>query len=568
MPLRNLLKKEKLKYMLFLVIAGILFLHVNRGVDFSDTGYNLANYENFPNVNHTWMISTVLSMLLGKLLTFLPFGHTMLGMNIYCAIIVALFLAFFYFALSKEFDYRYVFVGILMASFTTWGPFVILYHYISYLLFASAGLLLVKGISQNSCKKIALSAAILALNVFICFPNICEVAIGALLIIDMIIEKKNRIKEIMFFSITYISVLLLGILIIMLFFGKNAYIDMIRGLFTMSQTATSYGPLNMVLTMIEGYIWNFKFFALFLVSSIIFALVYLKVKSKGVKIACVLLCVAVAMGVLRIMKYYGSFSFDYTDYNSTYSIAVILILLSVFISVISVLNKNLSVYARLLSCLVPFVVLITPLGSNSGVYTLLNALFLVFSVSLGLLSKKENRFLSSLPILASVSVMALALLFQGAMFKYTFTYRDYQDQYVRISKDDNKVLAGMLTSSEKKEYIKGLTGYLREKELEGENAIIFGHIPMTSYAFSLKNAISHIWPSLDSYPIKDFEDELNSLDYCPLIVYQSGYGNLLTKDYSESYSDKEILLCEFAKQHDYEKVYENEFFTVLQSQKR
>ncbi len=566
--MKKLLKKENVKYILFLVILGVLFIHVNRGVDFSDTGYNLANYENFPNVNHTWMISTVLSMSIGKLITFLPFGHTMLGMNIYCTIIVALFLAFFYFALSKEFDYRYVFVGLLMASVTTWGPYVILYHYLSYLFFALAGLLLVKGISQNSCKKIAYSSAILALNVFICFPNICEVAIGALLIIDMIIEKKNRIKEIMFFAITYIGVLLSGILIIMLFFGRNAYVDMIRGLFAMSQTATSYGPLNMVLTMIEGYIWNFKFFALFLVLSVIFAFVYLKTKSKGVKIACVLLCVAVAFGILRIMKYYGSFSFDYTDYNSTYSIAVILILLSVFISVISALNKNLSVYARLLSCLVPFIVLITPLGSNSGVYTLLNALFLVFSVSLGLLSKKENRFLSSLPILASVSVMTLALLFQGVMFKYTFTYRDYQEHYVKISKDDNKVLAGMLTSSGKKEYVKGLSDYLREENLEGEKAIIFGHIPMTSYAFSLKNAISHIWPSLDSYPIEDFETELSSLDYCPLIVYQSGYGDLLTKDYSESYSQKEIVLCEFARERGYEMAYQNEYFTVLKVQKR
>lgn len=566
--LKNLLKKEQIKYILFLVIAGVLFLHVNRGVDFSDTGYNLANYENFPNVNHTWMVSTILSMSIGKLITFFPFGHTMLFMNIYCTLIAVLFTAVFYFTLSKVFDYRYVFVGLLVAVLTTWGPYVILYHYLSYFIFASAGLLLAIGLSKDSYKIIALSSALLALNVFICFPNICEVAIGALLIADMIIERRNRVKEIFLFAGTYIGVLLSGIALIMILFGRNAYFDMIKGLFSMSETATSYGPFNMVLTMLEGYRWDFGYFAVFLILSLIMSFAYKRASGRGVKVVIVCMAVLSSFGVLRVMRYYGSISFDYQDYGSYYSIAVMTILLSLFVSIVSAINSKLSVYVRLLSCLVPIIVLITPLGSNSGVYTLLNGLFIVLPISLGLLAKNDNKLISCAPYVASVSILILALLFQCSLFKINFTYRDVQSQYVRISKDDNKVLAGMLTSSEKKEYIKGLTGYLRERELEGENAIIFGHIPMTSYALSLKNAISHIWPSLDSYPIKDFEDELNSLDYCPLIVYQSGYGDLLTKDYSESYSDKEILLCEFAKQHDYEKVYENEFFTVLQSQKR
>ena len=99
-------KKEKIsKYALLALLVAMTFLFIGRGVDFSDSGYNVSNFVNFPNVNRTWMLSTVLSMAIGKVLTFLPFGHTLLGIKIYCALIVAAFAGAFYMTLSKVFSY-------------------------------------------------------------------------------------------------------------------------------------------------------------------------------------------------------------------------------------------------------------------------------------------------------------------------------------------------------------------------------------------------------------------------------------------------------------------------------
>ncbi len=561
--MKRTISKGVVKYILFALLVGVMFIHVSKGIEFSDTGYNLANYENFPNVNHTWMISTVLSMTIGKLLTLLPFGHTMLFMNIYCTMIVTVFAGIFYFALSKKFNYLYVFIGMLLAVLATWGPYVILYHYLGYFLFGLGGLLLAKGLSENSLKKIALSAIILSINVFICFPNICEATLGIVIICDMIIERKNRIKEILIFVGSYVSTLLIGVLIVTFVFGKNAYIGMIQGLFAISEANPSYEPLNMIETIFEGYRWDFKYFAMSLIVSLIGVLVYHKANNKVIKVLSVLVCALFSLAVLRLMKYYGRLDFNYSDYYCFCALTVVLILLGVFISIVSLFNKDLEVHERLLASLVPIMVFITPIGSNSGMYTLLNALFLVLPISFGLLSKRANKCLSSAPFAVTVGLFSVAMLFQGILFKYNYVYRDMQQEYVKINKAENVTLAGMRTSPEKKEYIVGLSDYLKSENLEGERVIVFGHIPMTAYAFPVKNAISHVWPSLDSYPLDDFRKELEALGDNPVIVYQSGYGDLLTKDYKDSFSEKEIILCEYAKSRGYKVTYQNDFFTVL-----
>ena len=57
------------------------FIHVSIGLSVADQGYNLANFEAFPDMNRTWMVATLVANIVGKIFTFLPFGHSMLGMN-------------------------------------------------------------------------------------------------------------------------------------------------------------------------------------------------------------------------------------------------------------------------------------------------------------------------------------------------------------------------------------------------------------------------------------------------------------------------------------------------------
>ena len=71
-----------------IILLGFPMLHLTLGVDIADIGYNLANFEAFPHFNETWMLSTLLAHLVGKLMTFLPFGHTMMGVHFYCLLLL------------------------------------------------------------------------------------------------------------------------------------------------------------------------------------------------------------------------------------------------------------------------------------------------------------------------------------------------------------------------------------------------------------------------------------------------------------------------------------------------
>ena len=551
------------KYIYLAALVALSFLFINKGVDFSDSGYNVSNFVNFPNVNRTWMLSTVLSMAIGKVLTFLPFGHTLLGIKVYCALIVAFFAGAFYVTLSKVFNPFTVFVGEAIAFLVAWCPYVILYHYLSYFFFAAAGLLLAKGLSIDDNTKIVLSGALLALNVFICFPNICEAALGILIIIDMAVQRKNRIKEIGIFAGAYIFVLIVGAGLNTLIFGKDAYPDMINGLFSISKDAPSYSPLNMVLTILDGYRWDIWYFVAIAVVTIVGALLFVKFKGKKLATVITVLVACFTLGILRIMRYYGRITFEYKEYSCYYAVGILLVMFAIVIGAACVFNAKLSVYERLLAALVPILIFITPIGSNNGMYTIYCALFPVFPILFGLIFKDENRVFSAAPVKASVAVIALLLIVQGVLFRYNFVFRDLSESYVTLTKEDSKVLAGNKTSPEKKEYIAEFDRFLTDNDLKGHEAIIFGHIPMTSFAFNLPNALSHIWPSLDSYTYEELEKELIELKDTPLFVYHSDYGDLLTKDESECYTQKEVLLARYLKENDYKVIFKNDYFTLL-----
>lgn len=550
------------KYILLAVLTATAFVFIGKGVDFSDSGYNISNFVNFPNVNRTWMLSTVLSMAIGKVLTLLPFGHTLLGIKIYCALIVAIFAGAFYLTLSKVFNPVLVFAGEAIAFLVAWCPYVILYHYLSYFFFAAAGLMLAKGLAADDNKKVVLSGAILALNVFICFPNICEAALGILIIADMAVQRKNRVKEIGIFAGAYLFVLIVGVGINTLIFGKDAYPDMIEGLFSISKDAPSYSPLNMVLTILDGYRWDIWYFVAIAVVTIPGAMLYVKYKGKKLAIAITVLVTCFTLGILRIMRYYGRITFEYKEYSCYYAVGILLVMFSIVIGVVSAFNKKLSVYERLLAALVPILIFITPIGSNNGMYTIYCALFPVFPILFGLIFKSENRIFSAAPVKASIAVIALLLIVQGVLFKANFVFRDLSESYVTLTKEDSRVLAGNRTSPEKKAYIAEFDRFLTENDLKGHEVIIFGHIPMTSFAFELPNAVSHIWPSLDSYTYEELERELSELKDTPLFVYHSDYGDLLTKDLNDCYTKKEVLLATYLRDNNYKIIFRNDYFTL------
>ena len=109
-------------------------IKINQGIDVSDSTYSLGNYLFFNRLEGTWVISTYLSNVIGWILTKLPFGTTLPGMNLYTGLIVSVLVIILYYLLRKWMPDWIVFAGEFIAIGFLWIPTGILYNYLTYFL--------------------------------------------------------------------------------------------------------------------------------------------------------------------------------------------------------------------------------------------------------------------------------------------------------------------------------------------------------------------------------------------------------------------------------------------------
>ena len=77
------LKQKAVVYLSALLLLVYPLRHAWTGLDIMDAGYSLGNYQYFDSLNKTWKFATYLSNIVGRLLSWLPFGNTWVGMNFY-----------------------------------------------------------------------------------------------------------------------------------------------------------------------------------------------------------------------------------------------------------------------------------------------------------------------------------------------------------------------------------------------------------------------------------------------------------------------------------------------------
>lgn len=118
-------------------LALLLFplVKANQGIDLTDTGYSLGNYRFFTPNGGIWTLLTFLSNVAGAALSKLPYGGTMFGMKLYTGLIVSFAALLGYRFFKTKMPPWLAFVGELAAIGFCWCPTVILYNYLTYLLF-------------------------------------------------------------------------------------------------------------------------------------------------------------------------------------------------------------------------------------------------------------------------------------------------------------------------------------------------------------------------------------------------------------------------------------------------
>ncbi len=555
------------KYLFPVVLLLYPLLGVGEGLDISDTTYALANYEFLDRIDPMWAISTFVANITGSLVMRLPFAGTMLGISIFCSLVISATALISYYLLQKWMPGWMIFIGLFIAESLCWCPRVILYNYLTYLFFTLGILFLFIGMFDWEREKrfLFLAGMCFGLNVMVRFPNIVEAGMIVVLWFYMAITG-SKISEIAKKTLICIGGYLLGVFVpyvlILFMYGPRAYIQMIQSLFGMTGGASDYQAGGMLSSIISAYLTTAGNMAVMLPCIAAGIIMFVMLPGKYVPVKK-LLYVA---GLLVLVRFYfgrGIFTRNYFYYDSVFQAAMMFVVFGIVILVIGSLGVlNGSRQEQTLAFGALMVILITPIGSNNYSFPVINNLFVAAPLTLWIMRRLMQRMGDgdyNFPWQAMITMVIAVLLVQGAIFHASFAFKDGDDGRVRDSRSVVQKVAAMRTGSDNAESLDELYRFLEEKDLFDKKVILFGDIPGISYVFDMEPAIDSAWPDLDSYSLDKFTMQLDSA--APfrdetLIITGSPI-----PEYASAGRKYDILL-DYITSNDYNKVFENDKYTV------
>ena len=595
---------DRLLSYLYPVIIGLFAIcRVNMGLDITDTAYNYSNFNFLKGLDDMWFYSTFLSNLLGRLFTLLPFGNTMLGLNFYTSLVkVAILLTAFFFLVKKvKLSKHLVFLGLMMAAGLNWCPTAVLYNYLTYLFLLLGVIFLYEAETSNQLKRenlfFFIAGIMLGMNVFVRLPNLCEAALIIAVWYMSIIRKESflvALRKTLICLGGYVTAFLLCVLMAV---ASRSFFAYVRGISQMfeggGEASSQYSFKGLIFSAFSGYIgikyWAFfALLALFLVGLLSFAISKFLASQKKDSALCKVCQLgkylfAAAVFILTIVKFIRTdlYSFRFYEYSSMYGINVIALLIAIVLFAIMVFDNNYSQNERFLAMSILIVIGVTPLGSNNGMYSVLNNLYLALPLMLCMLFRKSERF----EWIKAVKVTALMFVgvafLHSILFGLNFSFRDGGGEKMSATVDNNEILKGMKTIPSNAQFLSEATEAWKNG-YEDSTILVFGNAAGLSFYMDAKPAISTVWPSLASFSLSKFENEMAALKYShfengtalPLVVLGKdgfdAYIAMAQGDTSEieatlgqTYIKKLEILYDFLNNYGYSGIYYCDTFWVL-----
>lgn len=593
-----------------LILTVYPLVKINQGIDVSDTTYSLANFQYFPSMDGTWIVATYLANAAGYLLTKLPFGETLLGMNFYTALVQSGIAVTAYFALCRRIPAPLVFVGELMALGLMFCPSVILYNYLTYLLMTAGALLLYEGILKEN-KKLYLAAGVcLGANVAVRMPNVVQMAFIVAVWYGVAVKVQNGAKEdragaqkkalwkttvekCCRDTLWCLSGYLIGFGIpfaaICLRYGVTAYPAMVRTMFAMTDQASDYKPTAMLTGMFGDYMRGL-YWLLFAGACIAAGLLLFRVQRKlflenrAVEMLCKAGYVAALLLLLRFYWGRGMFHFRYydADYGSMYYPAVLLLVVTLAAAVYCLAKRDVRLEQKVMAVLVLVQIFVTPLGSNNRLYPIINNLFIAVPFLLWIASGWITGKRVSFAVKAPLVTLGIFVLIQSIGFHFVFAFQDgiWGEARDVLIAHPAKV-SGVYTNRDNGESLEKLAVYAEKAGLAGQEVILYGEIPGIGYLLDMPSALSTFWPDLDSYRMEEYERDLTrietenisrSADYPAVIVsagvaaYISGDGEAMAwfgVDEEALKADAKLgMLMDFMRRYGYAQIFGNARYAV------
>lgn len=355
-------------------------------------------------------------------------------------------------------------------------------------------------------------------------------------------------------------------LVICIRYGAGAYPDMVGTMFAMTDQAADYKPTSMLTGMFGDYAQGMYWlifagicmaagWLLFLAAdklagkksgSALFVTVRHKAYGFTGKKAGELICTGVYGALLLVLlRFYwgrGMFTFHYYEHDcrSMYYPTVLLLVVTVFLCMYCLVRKKAGQERKVFAALLLLQIFVTPLGSNTKLYPIINNLFLAVPFTLwtaydlyvggrvcsadGNSREKKEQPARSGPADVSrhqkavwavpFTILALFVLVQSVGFHGNFVFQDGiwgepRDMRVKLPKK----AAGVYTNRENGELLEELASFVQEEKQNGRAAITYGELPGLFYLLNLTPALSTAWPDLDSYRMAEYRRDLEALTH-------------------------------------------------------
>ncbi len=543
----------------------------NQGIDVADATYSLGNYVYLGGGRgSTWFFATYLANAAGGLLTRLPGGDTLLGMNVLSSLAVSAAALGVYGVLRRLMPGWMLFLGLFLAESLCWCPTVILYNYLSYFLLTLGSLFLFLAVTAVPEKKrwFVLAGLCLGLNVTVRFANLTQAAlILAFWFFAAVTGRARRVvlRETGLCMAGYAAGFLSGASGAVLRYGASAYFGMIPALFGMTASASDYTLASMLRDPLSAYLHSLRWAAI-LVSCAAMGAVMLALPAarRFPRLSRAVYLAGIAV-LVRFLYGRGMFTANYQDYWCMFEWAMLFVLLSALLSALCMTGAGLADPGeRFLAAEVLVQILILPLGSNNYTFPVLNCLFLIAPFTLWLLRRYRvfrRRRRTDFAWFAMALAVVCAVFVQGGLFHLRFAFGDGTDGTLRQARTGGiPYLNGMYTTPANAASLSALGERLREQELTGEKLIVFGNAPGLHVIFGMEPSLSTTWPDLDSYPSGEMEAELSLLassGELPVVIVHR------TETESVSSPGKRELLRNFLAAGEYEETDADEEYTVM-----
>ena len=582
--------------------------HIAWGGDLWDVGYNYGNFRfgNMQSMGKMWFFSTYLSNAVGHFLTILPWGHTVLGLNLYTGLFAGglAVMGYFFCTLTLHIPKILVFVGEWIALSLCWCPTALLYNYITYVLFTLCAILLYHGLIKDDKLRLVLAGVCLGSNVFVRFSNLPEMGlILAVWFYDLLQgweEKqsegahwlKNALLKMLWDTMLCLAGYLMAAIVFLgwigVRYGLSQYAEGIRLLFAMTDHATDYKPAS----MLYGLIWPFKEGLYWVKRILIFAVAAVAVYAGMDFVISVVGKNKKTGSVLRLLSCFGlavAFAFwlflqrkdpapnltdfYYTSYSPIYWPGALFLMMVLGVGAIDVVRRNAHREERFWGMTMILIVILTSLGSNNGLFPSYNHLFLaapyvlwrVYCFTIWSLKKSTIKAtkISFVPISVLLWVFLLVCSIQFGMFGAFFSFYEGTGMQEKSSKVESSIpLRGIGMGAERAKWLEEISQYAREAQLTGRRAILHGKIPALSFYLEMPPAF-HSWNDLKSFQPETMKQTLADL---MTEIDKGGEKPVIIADQScleEGQEDEKWeMILDFMGRYQYKRTFENEKFVI------